>query len=370
MKKPSDAFVLASFASAILLLGSCSGGVAPDQTRSVSASSTRSLEWMTGGKLSPEVSGIGSIACTSSMTCVVAASDEEAGHGALFVTSDGGGTWAPTSQLPTGQYVTGAVCNESGTCLALEASPDSDDSQVLRSGNGGKSWAEAYTAKNTFLKSIACGPDGRCVTVGAHRDAARAANSPPGALIASSDDGMTWKEVALPGDVGPLTDAVCASAGRCVAVGAGRTTLHTSDDGTWRLVRPPERAETLDRVSCASPDICIAIGQQEQTQSKTETIVQTTNGGESWAEVPALGGAANAVLSDLSCTAELCLAVGADGSHTLALLSHDHGGSWTLVSGPGDAVGMAAVDCLSQNCIAVGVDVSGAYRSFSLSGSS
>jgi hypothetical protein len=109
------------------------------------------------------------------------------------------------------------------------------------------------------------------------------------------------------------------SAKHCVAVGgSGSGTLVESWNGrTWSVLESPnpEGSGTprLNGVSCVSARSCVAVGSDSTYEGPSQTLVETSKGGN-WSIVPSANGASGAsYLNGVSCvSSESCFAVGED----------------------------------------------------------
>ncbi|HMK98275.1 MAG TPA: hypothetical protein VK425_12060, partial [Acidimicrobiales bacterium] len=140
-------------------------------------------------------------------------------------------------------------------------------------------------------------------------------------------------------------------------------TLIESWDGTrWSVVHSPHLGggvAVLNGVSCASPSSCMAVGGPSSSSGASgylRPLIESWDGTR-WSVVhsPPLGGGV-AVLNGVSCASpSSCMAVGNDGSATLA--ERWNGATWSVVPSPtpGTYGGFSAVFCSSAaSCTAVG----------------
>jgi hypothetical protein len=159
-------------------------------------------------------------------------------------------------------------------------------STAYRSTDGGSSWSELNLPPSTWLSSpITCSSTTTCA-VGAELNAGGSADTPGSAVsfLTTTDSGRSWVEHPMPSWVGLVTDVVCLSASRCVALvwnngapsinglqpwaGASRfyvTSVLTTEDGgtSWTISQVPGRTGEhylyLSSVTCAGDD-CAFIG--------------------------------------------------------------------------------------------------------------
>jgi len=136
-------------------------------------------------------------------------SDPVDGHFILFRTDDGGTTWKqiPPASLPPALKGDGSFA-ASNSCIALQGERNiwfvtggASVARVVRSNDGGKTWAAAETPihpvnASTGLFSIAFSDAKNGVAVGG--DYAKPEDSPPPTIIRTSDGGETWQVMDEP----------------------------------------------------------------------------------------------------------------------------------------------------------------------------
>lgn len=132
----------------------------------------------------------------------------------------------------------------------------------------------------------------------------------------------------------------------------------TNDGGsTWqRLVLPVTLSDT-SRLVCVNADTCALLGIDDSGKA---TLLETTDGGQSWAALPGPGGLTSALgVADLSCaTASSCVVVSSDPAGqtgaAAAYATADRGSTWTESELPSDFV-PGALQCASPStCVTVG----------------
>jgi hypothetical protein len=166
--------------------------------------------WTQSGQL--PVSGVALLDCPAASTCLAAVS----GDGVDFVsTSDGGSSWTDSAQVPGVAAATGISCPSTSYCVVT----GSDDAAVTS--DGGSSW----TASNipggvTTLGGLACTSTSVCWAAATVSSPASAGAS-SGAILTSSNGGVSWSEVSESG--GAAFRAVACAAPGCVGVGPGET---------------------------------------------------------------------------------------------------------------------------------------------------
>jgi hypothetical protein len=222
-----------------------------------------------------------------------------------------------------------------------------------------------------FLQ-VSCTGSTACVAVGGTQIFFGALGSGP-SMLAATWDGATWTlfEPADPrGAIGGILYGVsCPSASNCKAVGsASNLAIAESWDGKrWRADPLPAPTDSsfaqLQAVSCAATGTCTAVGQFfDGTENRP--LIDVLNGNKWTLQAAAFpAGAANAMLSGVSCTAaSACVAVGNYGLNdgtTAALAERWDGISWIEAAVPAPAgatwAALSSVACESSTaCIAVG----------------
>ncbi len=203
------------------------------------------------------------------------------------------------------------------------------------------------------------------------------------AFTTSINNGISWAQqvLALPaGYAGSVPNGISCSGSICVAVGASDDGVDTaseiyrstdygvtwSNDQVQRLplsFAPGVVSSQLGGVNCQG-NICNAVGYAAQSGAEVLYFAKSTNGGVSWSQqtLPLASSITNELLSGVSCSGNVCVAVGtAVGSDTqnfIVARSTDNGSTWTqqLLSKPSDATAatLTGVNCINSQCIAVG----------------
>ncbi len=164
------------------------------------------------------------ISCVSAASCVaVGGPDSANGVGSVVATSNGGRTWSrfPSAKIAGFQSVSCVPGIGVPTCFATgsvyESSSGADDSVMLASHTGGRSWSveQDFGNQNPF-NSMTCTDASHCWAGGnGYQNEA---------LAGTANGGRTWSLVtASQGDIDP-GDVSCLSVSLCVA---------TTDDGLW-----------------------------------------------------------------------------------------------------------------------------------------
>jgi hypothetical protein len=335
--------------------------------------------------------GLEGVACVGSDDCVVNGSDPAAVNSLSALTSDGGYSWTTRSVAVGIGGLQAVSCPASLECVAVGTAAST--TYALRTKDGGRSWsAQSMAAAVVSLSAVSCGSSLDCVAVGFQPvPGQQFSDAFEGAVVATSDGGLSWRLVSLPSGVASLSAVSCATAARCVALGDAPPAASTSGivpTGTYQAIALATRnggttwsspvaipvISAVQGVSCSTTSSCVAVGQQFPTNPPGPAIPVaevTRDGGKVWDGHPLPGRGEEP--TGISCaSSSLCVAVGAVthgvlSGNTLGLLlpmgavvpgalmiSSDGGIHWSLSTklGVGNLVG---VSCPSPtSCAAVG----------------
>jgi len=253
------------------------------------------------------------------------------------------------------QGVVGANCGPPSTCfLSTNYGLDfSGGGSLYVSHDGGATWASAGLPDTTAIVTLAsCGSSTWCAVGGGVLDAKTgdpAAKKPmrDPILLITRDQGRTWSQVPVPIPVsvqqlpaygnlpaettywpGEIDSVSCGSPGQCNVVGHTQVDapnggmadeivfLRTVDGGQhWTTTVLPERASERSfqvvttsgesvTMDCASTSTCVVVGNLFpgfSPQSGSVDAWRTTDGGRTWAESHLEGVAVNTASGPLSC---------------------------------------------------------------------
>jgi hypothetical protein len=262
-------------------------------------------------------------------------------------------------------------CAAVGTERALDPfSPDSSGPGVLLANWNGAMWlfppdtglfpgelSHVNGLGRRELNGVSCVSSSFCVAVGAHGFSGLA-NAPSLPLV-ESWNGETWSPVPSPeparGVNSPfkLQGVSCTSTDLCVAVGTGG--LIESWNGTaWSIV-PSPNSGTLNGVWCASAKRCLAVGANEGA-----ALIESWDG-STWSTLESPKPQASALESVTCVLKTRCVAVGGYtvGGAARTLLESLDRGKW-LMDGVSDSTALNGVSCTATgSCFAVGYDEAG-----------
>jgi hypothetical protein len=289
----------------------------------------------------PDLTGV---SCVRPASCVAVGSD-----GVQPLAESWNGTrWTVLPAPPAaGAGTTAAVsCTAAASCMAI----GSDGQRASATSWNGSTWKVLPTPRPAFLltlTAVACPAAKRCMAAGYAYDANYGTGS-----FAMSWDGSAWRGLRV-NHADELSGISCPRATWCMATGgyetaSGRFVALTEswNGSSWRR-RPASRARdsVLPDVSCASAARCIAVG----AISNSATLAEAWNG-TAWRVTPGAGQPAALTGPDaVSCRGRMCLALGVNG------LSVWNGTAWHQVSSGLPAGAVFDVSCASPTyCMAAG----------------
>jgi photosystem II stability/assembly factor-like uncharacterized protein len=329
--------------------------------------------------------GLEGVACVGSGDCVVNGSDPAAVNSLSALTSDGGYVWTTRSVAVGIGGIEAVTCPAPLECVAVGT--NASTTYALRTKDGGRSWsAQSMAAAVVSLSAVSCGSSSDCVAVGSQPvPGQQFSDAFEGAVVATSDGGLSWRVVSLPSGVASLSAVSCATATRCLALGAPSgpvpagsyqvIAIATRNGGsTWSPPVTIPAASAVQGLSCSTASSCVAVGQQFPTSPPGPGIPVaevTRDGGKVWDGHPLPGRGEEP--TGISCaSSSRCVAVGAVTHGVLSgstlqvslpagavvpgalMISSDGGVHWSLSTklGVGNLVG---VSCPSPtSCTAVG----------------
>jgi photosystem II stability/assembly factor-like uncharacterized protein len=241
----------------------------------------------------------------------------------------------------------GASCVKGTTTCWLTGGQFGAVAQVVKTTNGGTSWAsqaQNVTASMNGIRAISCVSTSRCVGVGGVNTQSADRITP--AVVVTTNGGTNWTRQSVPTMPAPTSNeplqaVACTSSSHCVAVGKLGVILETSNGSSWTL-RTSGTTDSLYGLACPSATVCFAVG-------NAGTILRSTNGGSSW--TAQTSGASNP-LTSVSCPTTLrCFAVGNSGT----IRATTNGGSTWTGQTSGTTNNLHSVSCpTTSRCVAVG----------------
>jgi len=229
----------------------------------------------------------------------------------------------------------------------------------------------------SFLNADACTSGHACIAVGGYT------GKSGGFPMAERWTGAKWSIQKVPAPtVSPtgskvassaVNDVSCTSSSDCIAVGGyrdeggGKFTLAWRWNGNkWSILPTPHPSNVfgnqLVSVSCTSGSACTAVGDAAKNSDEVgaEPLAERWNG-KRWSFQKTKNPPDPGPLSDVSCTAGGCVAVGSyiDGSgNTLTFAEGWDGKSWSMQTTQNPGLGvddmLSGVSCSTSACTAVG----------------
>jgi photosystem II stability/assembly factor-like uncharacterized protein len=240
---------------------------------------------------------LAAVSCVTPSSCWSASAD-----GIMLKTYDGGGNWNRQNLPRQVNRLTSLSCLDENHCWAAsQGSPNG----VLRTTDGGNSWASSSPPNSGTAQDVSCPSDSLCWASGSV-DTVTPSHYlvPQPAIFKSSDGGASWSIAEIYGTNtgGTLTGMSCATISYCAAAGSdnGATPMlltTTDGGGHWTLETVPTGIQQLVAVSCVTSG-CWADGFEGSGAPRiSDPIVHTTPG----ASLAATDFTAAATLQSLDC---------------------------------------------------------------------
>jgi len=220
----------------------------------------------------PGVLTVDSVACTSSSGCTIVANDGAQTWSAR--SDDFGQTWQRMGNLPTGFVGTGTLsCPANDPCLIAGYTPTSTghgQGAIALSPDGGQSWVPASVPNGAgLLQGATCLSPSVCLAGGSTSTTVSDVVPAHGLLLRSVDGGHTWAVSTTP-PVDDVYDISCPSARVCAMVGtnwvdspavATGAVAQSRDEGsTFAASSSAYVPLTLRAVDCPHAVHCLAAG--------------------------------------------------------------------------------------------------------------
>jgi len=203
-------------------------------------------------------SSLTAVSCPSTAECVVAGEDppvvKGCQPGATYTTTDGGQAWTDS---PTPCFVPTAVdCTTTDQCVVVGTHTNgvTQIGEIRHSGDGAKTWQVEYVLSqgNTQLNAVSCPTVRVCIAVG---------NSPTQSVLRTGNGGITWaRQIPRGATTQSYFLAVdCSSETDCQAAGTG-VPVGTSDSGaTWSAVGSSNDITKILGISCPTTSACVGV---------------------------------------------------------------------------------------------------------------
>ena len=262
--------------------------------------------------------------------------------------------------VPVTETILGSVaCPSTDRCIAVGSIGSRYTIRVPFAVHSAGSWEVRSPAPpidngNSFLLSLSCAGDGRCVSVGSQEVPAPyfGAKSGGNRPLVETWNGRTWRPEKVPIPAGTadaeLSGVDCVPSA-CMAVGTvsnrsgtGRVLTEWWNGSTWKLILPP-RPRTMEdpslaAVSCTSPASCTGVGQYTFDLGFGTLITPLILrwNGRQWRfqQSGRLGQAQDTMLNAVDCpTDTVCVTVGSErtaaGTYR-SIAEIRHGDTWRL----------------------------------------
>lgn len=253
----------------------------------------------------------------------------------LVVTTDGGASWSVDRLVssPNPQPVFRMGDRLRVDCATAQVCVASAESQMFVTRDGGRTWAQQppipLVASPGGLYPLHCAADGACIGV------EPLGSFPHTSMVAlrSKNFGRTWTAGPPVRSGGAIYRVTCADTTHCMALRSakdGFTVASTADAGrSWQVVTvatstfPPGWVPTARSLACATGQDCwisVSAGPVvgNAVGDKTASIYRTVDAGATWTQLPPLplvDGAPLVMVYPMSCPSALgCIAVGATAS--------------------------------------------------------
>jgi hypothetical protein len=287
------------------------------------------------------------LACPTTSECVGVG--RTAKHGYILRTQDAGRTWTGTTiDAYTAFY--GVACADAQHCIA-----GGNGGKVAVTSDGGASWSEVslpyVDSPLAVVSSVACVPGGTCY-------AAAGMTRYSGTVIyGSTDNGQTWTYDSLP--LNSINAMTCISSSSCIGVGSVPPTYGSiiwpaasqATNDSWASSATgsfPNDWKSLTSVACLSATLCYTTG--SDLNNDGDRVLATTNFGATWEAVP------DGKLSPwaMSCPTQATCVFGGGQS---VVTTTNGGQSWTKTGisnfPPADGMSVFSIACASQStCMA------------------
>jgi len=294
----------------------------------------------------------GSAACGSPTFCVVATLPalEFSDAVSFFDTADGGGHWARSYVQRGVTSLNGVDCPNATTCTVVGGA--TSGSLVESSSDAGATWVIHPPSPGLgTLGSISCVSASVCL-------ATWSSNGTGFGLVRTTDGGVTWAAVTLPGQSPPFESVTCTSATTCFVIGAypvDKLDVSSNAGMSWTISSLPTAIgsyDYLDSVSCLTTTKCVAVA----TEGSRPVFLSSANGGRTWVTTQKVATADLWDFDHLSCWSALnCVSIAtaftAPGNETTLLyLTSNAGKTWS----PRAAFGTKYVAVTGLQCMGGG----------------
>jgi hypothetical protein len=258
--------------------------------------------------LPPGVSGPGAVTCPSVQRCYVTAA---VGSQPVILDTSGGAPWTVTPVGGTDTTLSHIACATISHCVAV------GDNAIAVTTDGGTQWITGTPPGRAQPLDVACPSVTVCYAAGADVDSAGDSSA---AILRSANGGLSWAEIKI-GITGLLGAISCPSVTHCVATGQGGSLFalvaRTVNGGSWTHVELPDNnAIAAGNVTCPTTAECFAVGRVSQGLATGGGVLRSTDFGLNWTHEPIPGGANGLPLAIACQSSSHCEVVGGYKSNT------------------------------------------------------
>lgn len=376
----------------------------PTSVPSSHPSQWRLAAYLSGVQFQPATGTPGAVVgavCNGLPTCFLSTGYglDYGGGGGMYVSHDSGHSWQPSTLPPNVAITTLASCVSSTWCAAGAGTLDtstgdpaakkpSRDPELMVTTDAGTTWTThavpipvnvqqlpAYNglpAETTYwpgqVDAVSCSSPGVCNVVGHVERNSDVSGPASDALVFLHTDnsGATWSSTVLPETTDELPLQVvmasgssvsmsCPSANDCVVLGTLLNIVATGVVDAWRTVdggkswtehRIQNGSNPVADLSCPTVSDCWA-GPTTATPTSESSLLHSSDGGTTWAEVPLSPGIGGDWLSCTSGT--VCYLAGSGINETT-----DGGATWQQMTLPQGTGSVLQISCTTEgSCVAV-----------------
>jgi photosystem II stability/assembly factor-like uncharacterized protein len=290
------------------------------------------------------------LTCPSATTCYAEGATSAPGPDEVEATDNAGKTWHRAG-LQGAEALSNVSCASARVCALLEARTDNEP-LFVETTDGGTTWvarpapswpSPAFVVPG--LINMSCWSAAGCSVVASSYLTSSALSEGPSVTSVTMDGGRTWSR-STP-TFKPSWELRCFAHGNCLAAGPSGV-AHSTDNGLRWALSSGWPSGTGAYFSCATSASCMA--SSEQGTGGAESVLVSSDGGESWSRVSARGLPVRIDLASLACpTSSGCWLSGnsgwAFGTGGVLLSSATGGRTWSASLLPRGVNAVWAVSC-------------------------
>jgi hypothetical protein len=252
---------------------------------------------------------------------------------------------AAASRAPGSAVLSAVSCPRSSWCMAVGTDHSDNSWHALARVWNGRSWRVLADPPGHGLDTVSCSAPSFCIAFGQQN----------GRLSAAERwDGHTWRKMAEPEK--PASGPSCGSRSWCMVARYLDQSVETWNGRRWQDTELCGSPGCIVAVACASASFCAAIGYQ-LNDFNDAYITGVFWNGDNWTENDPPGNDYGGALNAVSCTGNMCMAVGPSGDDLSPSLADEWDSAtqtWLNVSpatatlGPDISCG-SAMNCMTIN---------------------